>query len=421
MLVVAWADGRLGDAEGGKIRDRAKALPRHLQGWLAERLLHPPGPYFRYQVAHLLTFMHCVWQQQERDDCRHWIAAGQEWAGDLIQDAGWLRRLFGGLTAEIRDLEALKRTVEEGHILASDRIWALARGSHAESEPRRAVVVREDQDQSGQATAIVMEASSEEEAGTELRERIAIGTYTTIVREDDLDVARVEALLARSPHLRETERWILLAEEVNARGRALTRSQHDELRDDLVRAIGGPFEECNYAELAYLEDALAIDARWMTWVPGVVEDLHINRDEIVRAQAPGTFRAPRAHVTARVAQQLVTGPPGLAFRILEIDGEGQSLRLASPVLLHEPATKEAIAWIARFLPSMCDPYTQLVLDADGPRWVAEVHTQMPIRPASTPEPLLPGRALLVPPWIWFRAAGALGVRFFSGKRGGAGT
>jgi hypothetical protein len=117
-----------------------------------------------------------------------------------------------------------------------------------------------------------------------------------------------------------------------------------------------------------------------------------------------------------VAQQTVAGPPGLGFRILRIEAEGQSLRLASPVILHEPATRETIAWIARFLPSMCDPCNQLVLDEDGPRWVAEVHTQIPDRPASAPEPLLPGRALLVPPWVWFRAAGALGVRFFSGKR-----
>jgi hypothetical protein len=41
---------------------------------------------------------------------------------------------------------------------------------------------------------------------------------------------------------------------------------------------------------------------------------------------------------------------------------------------------------------------------------------MPDRPAQVPEPLLDGRSLLVPPWVWFRAAGALGVRFFSGRR-----
>ena len=121
-------------------------------------------------------------------------------------------------------------------------------------------------------------------------------------------------------------------------------------------------------------------------------------------------------VQAHVAQQLVSGPPGLGFRVLEIEGEGRSLRLASPVLVQEPAPPEAVQWIARFLPEMCDPHIQLVLDEEGPRWVAEVHAQLPTRPAATPEPLLPGRALLVPPWIWFRAAGALGVRFFAGKR-----
>jgi hypothetical protein len=34
---------------------------------------------------------------------------------------------------------------------------------------------------------------------------------------------------------------------------------------------------------------------------------------------------------------------------------------------------------------------------------------------------MPGRALLVPPWVWFRAADALGVRFFAAKRKRAGA
>lgn len=407
MLVVAWADAVIGESEHERIRERAKALPEHLRGWIADRLKFPPGPYFRYQVAHLLTFMLAVWQRQEREDCRKWVEEGQEWAEDLINEAGWLRRLFGGLTAEIRDLDVLRRTMEEGQIVASDRMWALARGAHAGVEPERAVAFLPDVDQNGQAIGIVLNGEGE---------RIAVGTYTTIVRDDDLDGGRVEALLARSRHLSEQERWALLAEEVNARGRPLTRRQTDDLRTALEERMGGAFSVCGISELAYLEDALAVDARWMSWVPGKVEDLRIDREMVERAQAPGTFRAPRHQVHASVAQQPVAGPPGLGFRILTIEAEGQSLRLASPVILHEPATRETTAWIARFLPSMCDPCTQLVLDEDGPRWVAEVHTQIPDRPASSPEPLLPGRSLLVPPWVWFRAAGALGVRFFSGRR-----
>lgn len=405
LLVVAWADGALGAVEGESIRERAKTLPPHLQEWLDDRLAWPPGPYFRYQVAHLLTFMLCVWRRQEGE--KDWATEAQAWCDDLIQEAGWLRRLFGGLNAELRDLEALKRAMDEGEILATDRIWALARGTHAEVEPRRAAVVQQDHDQAGQAVGIVLEGGEE---------RLAVGTYTTIVRDDDLDIARVDALLARSRHLREPERWVLLAEEINARGRPLTRRQADELRVALEGALAGPFEEVGLSELAYLEDALAVDARWMSWVPGLVEALRIDRDVIERTQAPGTFRAARAHVSAHVVQQPVSGPPGLGFRILHVEGDGQTLRLASPVVLREPATREAIAWIARFLPSLCDPYTQLVLDEEGSRWVAVVHSAIPDRPSGTPEPLLPGRSLLVPPWIWFRAAGALGVRFFAGRR-----
>ncbi|MES2643276.1 MAG: hypothetical protein V4850_27580 [Myxococcota bacterium] len=407
MLVVAWADGTVGTAEAETIRERARQLPAPLREWVADRLKFPPGPYFRYQVAHLMSFMVCVWHREERGKSKNWAEAGQEWADDLIQEAGWLRRVLGGMSAEIRDLEALRRVMDEGHIPTSDRLWALARGAHAEAEPHRAVAVISENEQIAQAVGILLEKPDE---------RHALGSFVTIVRDDDLDEDRVRNLLARSQHLREPERWILLAQEVNARGRALTRRQLDELRSRFAVAIGGRFEECEFAELAYLEDALAVDARWMSWVPGKIEELRIDRDAVVRTQAPGTFNVPRAKVHANVAQQLVSGPPGLGFRVLNIEGEGATLRLASPVILTEPATRETVAWIARFLPEMCDPHTQLVLDEDGPRWVAEVHPQLPCRPATTPEPLLPGRSLLVPPWVWFRAAGALGVRFFAGKR-----
>jgi hypothetical protein len=407
MLVVAWADGTVSTDEADTIRERAAVLPIELREWVEDRLRYPPGPYFRYQVAHLLSFLVCVWHREEPGGAKSWTQCGQEWADDLIQEAGWIRRLFGGLNKEIRDLGALRRTIDEGHILASDRIWALARGAHAEAEPHRAVAVLPDHDQVAQALGIVLNKRIE---------RLAVGTFATLVRDDDLDEEKVRALLARTQHLREPERWILLAQEVNARGRPLTKRQIEELRASFEQAIGGAFEECEFAELAYLEDALAVDARWMSWVPGRIEELHIDREIVVRNQAPGTFSVPRAKVHANVAQQVVAGPPGLGFRVLVIEGEGQVLRLASPVILHEPATRETVAWIARFLPEMCDPHTQLVLDEEGPRWVAEVHPQLPSRPSATPEPLLPGRSLLVPPWIWFRAAGALGVRFFAGKR-----
>jgi hypothetical protein len=168
--------------------------------------------------------------------------------------------------------------------------------------------------------------------------------------------------------------------------------------------------------MAYLEDALAVDARWMSWLPGCVEELHIDRSDVLREQAPGTFESVRSRVHAAVDQQLVPGPEGLGFRVLAIQGENGALRLASPALTREPATSAAITWIARFLPDMCDPHRQLVLDEASHRWVAEVHSHIPVRFSGVSEPLPAGRALLVPPWVWFRAAGALGVRFFSGRR-----
>lgn len=403
-LVVAWSDGKLGDAEGESVRERAEDLSPELKGWVEERLRHPPGPYFRCQVSHLLAFLRTVWPPEEKDD---WREEAQEWASELIQEAGWLRRLFGGLTAELRDLGELKRAMDQGGIVASERIWALARGAHAEGEPRRVSALLEDHDQAFHASGIVLEGESE---------RIAVGSIHSIVRDDDLSTDLVAQKLRTSGHLHEPERWIVLAELVEARGRPISERQRTELKAKMVAASGGPFEECGLAEMSYLEDALAVDARWMSWMPGRVEELRVDRSEICRPQAPGTFHAPRSKVHAAVDQQLVPGPDGLGFRVLSIQAEGASLRLASPALVREPATPEAIAWIARFLPDMCDPHCQLVLDESTRRWVAEVHSHIPTRCSAVAEPLPPGRALLVPPWVWFRAAGALGVRFFSGRR-----
>lgn len=407
MLVVAWADGKASEAESDTIRDHARTLPKELRDWVEERLKVPPGPYFRYQVAHLLSFLACTWSRNEGHAEAACLEVGREWAEEVIASTPWFRRVFGRVDAEKRDLLAMRAAMQEHTIPATDRIWALARGAHAEADPRRAVVVNPDHDQANQAIAIVLEGEDE---------RVAVGCFVALTRDEDLDPKHVTDLLARSRHLREPERWILLAQEVNTSGRPLTPRQKDELREELEAQVGGPFVECDFTEIAYLEDALAIDARWSSWVAGRVEELGINRDEVVRNQAPGTFQGPRNEVEAEVAQKLIAGPPGMAFRILTFRHGKEELRLASPVITQEPATPEAVQWIARFLPSMCDPYTQLVLDEDGPRWIAEVWGELSDGQNVVKEPMLPGRSLLVPPWIWFRAADAMGVRFFAAKR-----
>ena len=406
MLVVAWADGKLGDGERERILERAQALPEHLRPWILDRVKNPPGPYFRYQVAHLLTFLLSVWPSSD-DPEADWATCGEQWADELIQDAGWIRRLFGAMTHERQTLDELRRLMEDHQILAGDRIWALARGAHADYEPRHAALLREEPDQALHGLAITLDGPGE---------RVAVGCVTTLVRDEDLSPERVAAVLARTTHLRENERWILLGEEVIARGRTPTPRLRQEVVAGLTQQLGCPIEDASFAELAYLEDALAADARWMSWMPGMVEELRVDREEVVRCQAPGTFLAERHAVKASVAQTLVPGPAGLGFRILEIQSASGSLRLASPVVLTDPCPAEGVAWIARFLPAMCDPCTQLVLDSDGPRWIAEVHPAYPTLPSSGTEPLVPGRSLLVPPWVWFRAASALGVRFFSGRR-----
>lgn len=407
MLVIAWADGKLGGAEGNLIRDRARTLPPHLREWLDERLKYPPGPYFRCQVSHLLAFMANTWGDQERDGCRDWTETGNRWATELIQDQGIFRRLFGGLTREKADLESLNDAMNEHGIYVSDRIWALARGAHAEADPTRVVHCEQDGDQVNQALGISFKGEGH---------HLAVGTMLALARDEDLDQHAVTDLLARSRHLREPERWVLLGEQFFRAARPLTDLQRQSLSTSMRKSCGCAFEECSFAELNYLEDALATDARWVSWVAGQVEELRVDRDEMVRAQAPGTFYAPRPKVKAQVAQQLVPGPPGLGFRLLEIEAAGATLRLATPALTVDPAPKDAVQWISRFLPAMIDPWTQFVLDLDGPRWVAEVLPEMASRPAPTFEALLPGRALLVPPWVWFRTADALGVRFFAARR-----
>ncbi len=408
MLVVAWADGKLGAAEGNLIRDRARSLPAHLRDWVGQRLEFPPGPYFRCQVSHLLAFMANTWSEdQEREGCRDWTETGERWANELIADQGLFRRLFGDLQREKADLASLNDAMNEHGIYVSDRIWALARGAHAEALPKRVVVTHNESEAVHQGLGLAFCGEGE---------HLAVGTMLALARDEDLDERAIAALLARSRHLRENERWVLLGTEFIGAARPLTELQRDALSAQMKTQCGCAFEECSFAELAYLEDALAQDARWVSWVAGQVEELRVDRDEVVRAQVPGTFYAPRSKVKAQVAQALVAGPPGLGFRVLELDTPGATLRLASPALVAEPATKEAVQWIARFLPAMCDPWTQLVLDLEGPRWVAEVLPEMATSPSATFEPLLPHRALLVPPWVWFRTAEAMGVRFFTGRR-----
>lgn len=405
MLVVGWADGTLGEAERERIEAVGKDLSEPVRAWLAERLRNPPGPYFRYQVGHLLAFLVSVWPREREED---WAGRSTALASELVHDAGWLRRIFGGVSAERRRYEEIRAQLEEQRIAPSDRIWSLARGRYAECSPRNVAVVLEEDEQAWQARAITLDDPSE---------RIGVASVSPLLRDEDLDAEEVTELLARGGHLREAERWILLAERLHARGRPITPRQHQVLSAQLAEAVGHPCEEVPFAEQAYLEDALATDAHWMSWLPGRVEELRVDHERVVRAECPGSFDAPRAQTRAHVAQQPVPGPDGLGFRVLHIDAGEAHLRLASPVIVREPASREAVAWLARFLPAMCDPCTQLVMDEDdGPRWVAEVHSSLPTRATTSCEPLLAGRSLLVPPWVWFRAAHALNVRFFSGKR-----
>jgi hypothetical protein len=402
MLVVAWSDGRVSDGERERVLDRADDLPEHLRAWVEDRLRYPPGPYFRYQVAHLLAFLSTVWPSDGE-----WAEDADAWADELIQEAGWIRRLFGGVDRERRDLSHLRECLECDELQATERIWALARGAHAEFEPRHATVLRNGDGDAVQGLAITLDGP---------KEHIAVGTRVALHGDEDLDPERVGALLLQTTHLREPERWIVLAEEVNNRGRPVAGRPAQDIDAALAGALGHAVEIVPFAELAYLEDALAVDARWMSWVPGKVEALRVDREGVERRVPPGTFRCSRAALKAHVEHQPVAGPPGMGFRILHLEGEGQTLRLASPVILKEPATHDAVAWIARFLPSMCDPCTQLILDEEGPSWIAEVRPDSTADIAAVPEPLPRGRALLVPPWIWFRVAGALGVRFFAGRR-----
>ncbi len=420
MIVVAWADGSIADGERERIAARASELAQPLKDWIEQRLRAPPGPYFRYQVAHLLTFLCSVWPAESSDN-QGWQQEADRWADEIIAEAGWLRRLFGGVSAERRELNDLRRVLSEGEILSTDRIWALAKGTHAAFDPRHTAVLQEEPEQCLQALSITLERPPDSDAASdEEPERIAVAALSIAPRDLDLDARRVTELLTRYAHLRENERWIVLAEEIARSGRPLTPRQRGDLTGQLTLRLGHAFEEVSFAELAYLEDALAADAHWVSWLPGKIEELHIDRDRVSRKQVPGTFHAPRAEVVAQVDPKLVPGPRGLGFRVLDIQSKSAEfpgrLRIASPVFLQEPPTVEAVDWVARYLPDMCDPCSQLVLDEVGGTWMAEVHSHCPDAESKKPEPLPDGRALLVPPWVWFRAAGALNVRFFAGKR-----
>lgn len=409
-LLVGWADGQLGEREASRIRSHAEGLSEDLRRWLDKRLKLPPGPYFRYQVLHLLTFMVTTWRNTDAEG-HPWVTDGEAWAQELIREQGWVRRLLGRVTAEREELEALHDALHEHEIFACDRIWALARGTHAEGEPQHAAIVHEDHGQHACAHAVVLDGADE---------RVAVGTFGVLVDDEEIGREVIARTLELTRHLHEVERWAAIGELLQSRGRPLTSRQVHELRTAMEERIGCPFEEVDATELGYLEDALASDARWMSWVPGKLAELVITRQRVYRASAPGTFDAPREDIDAHVAQTNLQGPPGLAFRTLVIESGEQTLRLSAPVITAEPLSEEALDWLARLLPATCDPRQQLLLDEGGDaglHWVADVHSSMPDTPSSAREPLPAGRSLLVPPWIWFRAANALGQRYFSGRRG----
>ncbi len=407
MLCVAWSDGKLGPQEAERIRAHMGDLDDGPRAWLESRLSQPPGPYFRYQVAHLIAFLRSVWPQSgEGPDC--WTDEARDWAEEIIEERGWFRRILGGLRAEDRTRKELLGLIDQGGILPTERIWALTRGIRADGEPQRVVAVVEEGEEFTQVMGISLVAP---ESG----ESLAVAAVVRIVRDEDLAEADVARVLARSRHLPEAERWIGLAELIFARGRPLTERQRAEI---LARAAdqGPRLVEIPFAELAYLEDHLARDARWTSWVPGSLDELHVDREGVRRDEAPGTFAASRAEVQVMLRPTPVPGPAGLAFAVLAIEATGRSLHLATPMLTQEPATAEAIAWIARFLPATIDPFTQLVLDEVSGEWVAEVHSHAPSRSSRIAEPLPEGRALVVPPWIWYRACWSLGLRPDLGRR-----
>jgi hypothetical protein len=126
-------------------------------------------------------------------------------------------------------------------------------------------------------------------------------------------------------------------------------------------------------EQLYLEDALAADARWMQWRRGVVEELRVTRERLVRPVGPAHMDAERGELEAEVGQRILPGPPGLGFRTLTVRAGDAALRLASPVLTgvssagpssaSSAATPEAVHWLATMLPRVIDPARPWVLDA----------------------------------------------------------
>jgi hypothetical protein len=410
-LLVGWADGRLGDRERARIEAHATGMPEALAAWLRERLDHPPGPYFRYQVLHLLTFMVTAWRASDADGHK-WAMEGEAWAEEILREQGWVRRLLGRASAEREELEALHDALHDHEIFACDRIWALARGAHAEGEPVHTALFDED---GANVRAVVLQCADE---------RMAVAAFSSPA-VTTLDPAALAEVLARTSHLHETERWAAVAELLE---RPASARASEALRARLEEALGFDVEEVDGAELRYLEDALAADARWMEWRRGPVEELLVTRERVVRRVGPGHFDGERAAVESDVGQQLVPAVPGLAFRTLtlrapaparsavvdegdlEVDagepGSEQVLRLATPVLTTTPVTPKAVAWLARVLPRTVDPSRPLVLD--GERGVD--------RPGTADDILQAHEYLIVEPWAWSRVACALGAWFFTGRR-----
>lgn len=98
--------------------------------------------------------------------------------------------------------------MNEHGIFVSDRIWALARGAHAEADPERVVYCEKDADQVNQALGIAFRGEGQ---------HLAVGTMVALARDEDLDVRAVEALLAKSGTCAKTSAGCSLARSTSVR------------------------------------------------------------------------------------------------------------------------------------------------------------------------------------------------------------
>jgi hypothetical protein len=409
MVVVAWADGRVQPGELEAIREAAAAerLKPKTKAYVEQLLATPPGPYLEHRVITLIRLAQKDMQPDERE----------RYTRELLQSAESvdrtafkiLRRLFDPDDQTTQGIRRIKRSLDEDlrPEVASvfERVFVRPAKKAAAVAPELKSAMHLDQHAFTQMKMLYF--AGEKPAAVACLEQFQFGADL-----DEEDVARTFHQLAARP---EMERWVELYAATSGLARPAKPAVIEHLKARVWTQTESPVQIVSLAEMSDIEDELARQHGWAGWVSGTFRELVVDRNEIRRDVPPASFVCPRGQLKKPViSRHPISTVQGLLFRVLTLESTtGARFAVASPEPERgRPPTGEFIRWLCHFLPSIHDPLSTPMFGytEPDPAWLMELRSGFPEDASTlTPEPLPPGRALVVTPWLWLRLAWALGV------------